>query len=61
MTGDIEINDVLDTLKKFGKIIEMTWKSLGNTVIKTGEYSVYLEINDTENVNQIPPYLEIGG
>ena len=61
MTGDIEINDVLDILKKFGKIVEMTWKRLGNTAIKTGEYSVYLEITNTENVNLIPPYLEIGG
>ena len=61
LTGDIEINDVLDILKKFGKIVEMTWKRLGNTAIKTGEYSVYLEITNTENVNLIPPYLEIGG
>lgn len=27
LTGDIEINDVLDELKKFGKIVEMTWKT----------------------------------
>ena len=61
LSGDVEINDVLDELKIFGKIIEMTWKTLGNTAIITGEYNVYLEIFNAENLNLIPPYLEIGG
>ena len=42
VNGDSELQDILDVLKTFGKVLEITFKTHKNIAIKTGEHTVYL-------------------
>ena len=46
ISGNVELADVLEVLKKFGQIGDITWKTHENTAIKTGEHTVYLGLAD---------------
>ena len=44
--GNIELADVLDVRKKYGKISEVSWKTFEGIAIKTGENTVFLYLDD---------------
>ena len=58
VNGDSELLDILDVLKTYCKVLEITFKTHKNTAIKTGEHTVYLQ---TENPSSIPRSIKIGG
>ena len=39
ISGNAELADVLEVLKSYGEIGDVTWKTYENTAIKTGEHT----------------------
>ena len=58
--GGIELADVLDTLKTYCKISEVSWKTFEGTAIKTDEHTVFLYLENAGD-NPLPHSVEIGG
>ena len=46
VTGELELEDILGKLKEYGKLMELTWKTIKNTAIKNGQHSAYLDVKD---------------
>ena len=61
ISGEIELNDVLERIKVYGLIKEVTWKTFPNTAIRTGQYTVYLELASSDTAEVIPDVINLAG
>ena len=46
--GEIEFSDVLNALKSFGQVVEVSWKTFNGMSIKTGEHTVFMQLDNIE-------------
>ena len=46
--GEIKFADVLNALKRFGQVVEISWKTFEGMYIKTGEHTVFMQLDNIE-------------
>ena len=61
VASGLELADIIEALKFFGKLSEMTWETYENSSIKTGEHTVYINLHENINPEDIPKKIVVGG
>ena len=60
ISGGVEARDVVEALKLYGTIVDVSWKTIPGTPIRTGQITVYLALARAQIADSIPGFLNVG-